>query len=231
MPAPTPPQKAQNRYYFDRTFLLKYINQKVKTKVFVDGRFLDVADASDLEDELHGVGYDNNGNPKFFDYRSIEQIKAGSNLLTLDQLQQVQNQQQQSKGEPEGEEEPEESETPEEEPSDVGEEEPAPTAGESPEGSDEEEPESPEEEPKTPTGGKQPQKAHYDPYSIGRMIINESMKKKRPNEVNKMVRILERPYYNVTGVITEVRDTTYEIRPLSGYSGRIEIPKNKVKFL
>lgn len=228
MPNPGQTQKTtQNRYYFDRTFLLKYVNQKVKTKVFVDGRFLDIGDASDLEDELHGVGYDNAGNPKFFDYRSIEQIKAGTNLLTLDQLQQLQNKNQQGAT---PEEEPSEDETDSETPPEGEEPLEEPEGAEPPGEEEEPEPEEPEE-PKS--GGKQPQKAHYDPYAIGRLIINESMEKKKrtQKELNKMVRILERPYYNVTGVITEVFDTDYEIRPLSGLSGRIIISKENVKFL
>jgi hypothetical protein len=226
MPVPTTPKKAQNRYYFDRNYLLQYINQKVKTKVFVDGRFLDVADASDLEDELHGVGYDNSGNPKFFDYRSVEQVKAGSNLITLDQLQQLQTQKTTPEQEPEGE-EPEppeggEEEPPSEEPEDMGgEEEPEP-----PEGEEEEEPAAGKKPPKEPI------KAHYDPFMIGRNIINESMKKKNPKkEVNALVRILERPYYNVTGMITEVYDNEYEVKTFSGHLGRVTIRKENVKFI
>lgn len=226
MPAPTPPQKAQNRYYFDRNYLLQYINQKVKTKVFVDGRFLDVADSSDLEDELHGVGYDNSGNPKFFDYRSIEQVKAGSNLITLDQLQQK-KQQATAPSEPEKEEPAEEPEG--EEP--LTDEEPGDAESEPP--SEEEPTEEPEGEEPPPAGkpGKGSLKAHYDPFQIGRNLINESMKKVPKKELHKIVRIREYPYMNITGVITEVNEKTYEIRPLSGRSGRIEIKKENVIFV
>lgn len=213
MPAQTN-QTTQNRYYFDRDYLLQYLDQKVKTRVLVDGRYLDISDTSDLEDEFHGVGYDNNGNPKFFDYRSIKQVKAGGEMITLDQLQQSQS-------------------TPEQKP----EEEPVPT-DEEPPAEDAAEPEEQEGEP--PTDGEEPPKekpekdsikSHYDPYMIGRSIIAESMKKQPKKEINKIVRILEHPFYNVTGVVTEVYADTYEIRPLSGRSGRIEIQKKNVKFV
>lgn len=217
MPNPQKTQVPEKQYYFDRDFLLQYINQKVKTKVFVDGRFIDIADASDLEDELHGIGYDNRGNPKFFDYRSVEQVKAGNKLVTLDQLQKMQSQP--TPEEPE--EEPEETE-PEETPEDMGGEEPIPPEGE--------ESPTPEEEPEEEPTGKQPQKAHYDPYMIGRKIIQES-KKPRRKEINSIVRILEHPYYNITGIITEVIGDSYEIRTLSGGWGRVIIQKKNVRFV
>lgn len=225
MPVPTP-QKKQNRYYFDRNYLLQYINQKVKTKVFVDGRFLDIADSSDLEDELHGVGYDNSGNPKFFDYRSVEQVKAGSNLITLDQLQQQKTQPDQPSTEEEPTEEPEGEEPTEEEPDDSGSEEP-------PKG--EEEPPADEEPGEEEPPAKGPLKAHYDPYTIGSRILQESRKmqihRAKNKVINRMVIIKERPYYNVTGIITEDVGDSYEIRTLSNMVGRVIIHKDNVKFI
>ena len=73
-------------YYFDSDFLRQYLEQNIAVKVFVDGEYYDIADEADLADVEFGIGYNNYGKPHTFDYRSISQIKAGSNILTKDQL-------------------------------------------------------------------------------------------------------------------------------------------------
>lgn len=209
MPKPQQqPNQPKRRYYFDREYLSQYIDQRVKLKVYVDGRFLSIADASDLEDDLHGVGYDNAGNAKFFDYRSINKIKAGSELLTLDQLQQQQSA-------------PEEPEAPEGEPKPSSEEEP-----EAPEEPAEEEPEAPEEESKPKT----PQKANYDMYDIGKNLIRES-RRNRTRPDGSIVRIMSGYYANQSGIIISEHNSYYELRLLSGTLGRIFIDKEDVKFI
>lgn len=74
-------------YFFDSKFLNQYLQQGIDLKVYVDGDYFTVADASDLESATYGVGYDTNGKPHIFDYRSVEQVKTGNNIFTLDQLQ------------------------------------------------------------------------------------------------------------------------------------------------
>jgi hypothetical protein len=217
------PKTAPNNYYFDRDYLLQYLNQKSAIKVFVDGRYLNIADTSDLEDDLHGIGYDTAGNPKFFDYRSITQIKVGSNLVTMDQLQQKQSAAPTDDSADDVEDTASEPET-----DDMGSdassaEEPEPEGGTSP---SEEEPE-PKEKPTV-------QKAHYDPYMIGRMIVAESSKivANHKSAQNSMVCIAEsHEYKNSVGIITKVLPTEYEVRLLNSSVGRIFVDKEDVIFL
>lgn len=73
-------------YFFDSEFLGQYLDQGIAVKVFVDGEYYDVADRSDVDNDSFGIGYTLVGKPHTFDYRSIEQIKVGSQLVTRDQL-------------------------------------------------------------------------------------------------------------------------------------------------
>ena len=75
-------------YYFDNKYLAQYLDQRVKLSVYVDYEWLDVADKTDVTDKLQGVGYDAYGDASEFDYRDIEQIRAGKTVVTLDMLQQ-----------------------------------------------------------------------------------------------------------------------------------------------
>jgi hypothetical protein len=94
-------------YYFDNEFLKQYLEQGLKLKVFVDGNYYSIADESDLEDELYGIGYDLNGKPHRFDYRNIELIDTGRFKIQVDDLEKL-------FGDTDSEEQPEE--TPEEQP-------------------------------------------------------------------------------------------------------------------
>lgn len=76
-------------YYFDSKFLSQYIDQKIKLQVFVDGEWFTIADQSDLTDPVSGNAYTEFGQVHRFDYRNIQQIKAGENVLSLDQLQAI----------------------------------------------------------------------------------------------------------------------------------------------
>lgn len=131
-------------YYFDNITLQQYLDTKSKLYVYVDREWYQIADISDLQDEVDGIGYDVHGQEHRFDYRAVEQIKVGNKIFTLDQL----NAQFGNKS-------PDKQEKPKSEPS--SEEEPA---------IDEEPPE------------KEPQKAHYDPYLIGSMILKEWQRSK-----------------------------------------------------
>jgi len=70
--------------YFDPDYLSQYLSMDVKLKVYVDGKYLSIADMSDIEDSTEGVGYRVDGSPATFDYRSIEHIKVGDTILTRD---------------------------------------------------------------------------------------------------------------------------------------------------
>lgn len=73
-------------YYFDNKTLQQYIDQGVDLKVSVGNDWFTVADLSDLQDPVEGIGYDHWGSSHYFDYRDIVQIKNGNRLFTLDQL-------------------------------------------------------------------------------------------------------------------------------------------------
>lgn len=219
----------EKRYYFDAKYLKKYIDQKMNPKVFVNGRFVTISDLSDLESEVTGVGYDEYGNPKLFQYRDIEKIKVGKETIDIDQLQTLA---QQGPAEPASGEE----ETPEDQEAPEGGEGPTGGGGGPIGGGDTGQPEDLEAEP-GPEGGEEevpeePELAHYNPYQLGKELIREGRtRKEAKKEINKIVRILEHPYYNVTGVITDVYKDEFEVRCMSRLVGRILVNKKNVKFV
>jgi hypothetical protein len=73
-------------YYFDNKFLMYYLNLETDLKVYVNGEYLDIADAYDVSDSNVGYGYTIYGEPRKFDYRNIEHIMFGNRTFNLDQL-------------------------------------------------------------------------------------------------------------------------------------------------
>jgi hypothetical protein len=73
-------------YYFDRDFLMGYLEGDVDLKVFVDGVFLNIPDEACLENSIVGVGTLPNGDSREFRYKKIQQVKVDGNLFTLDDL-------------------------------------------------------------------------------------------------------------------------------------------------
>lgn len=150
-------------YYFDNRFLSQYVDQKVKLKVFVDSSWYDIATKKDLADPIDGIGYDVYGKDHRFDYRDIEKIKAGQNVINIDTLQKMMVEPEPvklDKKSPGGKSDSGggDEEMPEEEPM----------------------PEEPEEEEEEPaSGGKKPELSHYDPYMIGRRMIKELRRKSK----------------------------------------------------
>ena len=74
-------------YYFDNKYLAQYLDQNIKVSVFANNEWMNLTDISDVSDARYGVGYDEFGGDSRFDYREIEQIKVGNNIITLDTLQ------------------------------------------------------------------------------------------------------------------------------------------------
>lgn len=74
-------------YYFDNKFLMYYLNLETDLKVYVNGEYLDVADAYDISDPHTGYGYTIYGESRKFDYRDIEHIMFGNKTFNLDQLE------------------------------------------------------------------------------------------------------------------------------------------------
>ncbi len=179
-------------YYFDNEFLQQYLDTGTKLKVYVDSEWYDIPEKSDVSDKVDGIGYTQYGQPHYFDYRDVEQIKAGNKVFTLDMLQSMQggkpadagDKKKKGSSEEGGEEQPEPGgdegfgDLTSGAPTDIsslvgGGGEPA-AGGEPSEGGEQEAPT--EEEPE---GEKQPQNAGYQPYEIGRMIIKEWRRRKK----------------------------------------------------
>ena len=118
--------------YFDINLLGDYLEMGLKFKVYVDGEYLRVDDPYSLKDSKIGVGYDFDGEPVKFRFMDIDHVMVGSNVLTKQDL--IDLEKPEEPEQPEGEEEP------------TSEEEPAP---------EKEEPEQPEEEP-APEGEEEP---------------------------------------------------------------------------
>ena len=70
--------------YFNNVILGQFVLTGVTTKVFVNGDYLTITDADDIEDPIFGFGMDVNGGMVPFDYRTVEHILVGNNTVTLD---------------------------------------------------------------------------------------------------------------------------------------------------
>lgn len=138
-------------YFFDKDFLRQQLNTGLPLKIFHAGEWYEVADMSDLNDDVEGIGYNQFGQEHYFKYMEVEQIKTGNKLLTSDQLQSRYGQEPEEKpeGKPKDEEEP---------PLDGGGEEELPAEDEEP--------------------PKDLEKAHYSPYDIGRKLMHELQRKR-----------------------------------------------------
>lgn len=84
-------------YYFDNEYLRQYLQTGQTVSVMVNKEYLVVADEADVESPEEGIGYNTYGKPQRFNYKAVEAIKIGSNIYTLDQL----NQKMDPKAEPE----------------------------------------------------------------------------------------------------------------------------------
>lgn len=134
-------------YYFDNRYLAQYIDQNVELKVYVDNNWYDLVELSDVSNPKKGVGFNEFGESKYFDYRAVKQIQVNGNIITLDQLQK------QMTGK--------DTEKPPTKPA---------TAGEEPSM------EEPEEEPAKPEKPKKgPDLSWYSPiYDLGRQLLREN---------------------------------------------------------
>lgn len=206
------------QYYFDSKELKKYLDTKAKLKVFVDGQWLKISSVEDIEDAEVGVGQTNAGESIIFDYRDIQQVKAGQRQMSVDQLQKKTPTQKPS---------PEEEPTPDTE-------EPTPEDGESapaeePSQPADEEP-SPEEEESEETPG--PVKSGYDPYTVGRQILKNSRVRKTDEYQIVEINDPKSEHHRQRGIITSVFRDEYEVRLTSSmYTGRIFVSKQNVKLI
>jgi hypothetical protein len=141
-------------YYFDNKTLAQYLDQNIELEIFVEDEWYKIADLSDVSSPKLGVAYDLYGASHRFDYREIEQIKAGTNIVTLDALQT-------QKGS-----------KPAEEPAKGKSVKPADDASLDDEPIEDEEP--------VPNGKKEPDLSWFSPvYDVGRQLMRENNKRKK----------------------------------------------------
>lgn len=74
--------------YFDNEYLKLYLKDSKHLAVLVNKEYLDISDESDLESTTQGVGYNNFGEPQYFDYKAIEAIKINGFIYSRDELNQ-----------------------------------------------------------------------------------------------------------------------------------------------
>lgn len=75
-------------YYFDNEYLKQYLQTGQDISVLVNKEYLALADISDVESSDQGVGYNTYGKSQTFNYKDVEAVKVGSNILTVQQLNQ-----------------------------------------------------------------------------------------------------------------------------------------------
>jgi len=76
-------------YYFDNEYLRDYLDLGSELKVYTNGQWYTVADASDIADPNYGIAYDIHGKSIRFNYKELEQIEASGKQMTIDQLQDI----------------------------------------------------------------------------------------------------------------------------------------------
>lgn len=72
--------------YFDIRLLGDYLEMGLEFKVYVNGEYLRIDDPYSLKDKKIGLGYDFDGKPVKFRFMDIDHIKVGSNVLTKQDL-------------------------------------------------------------------------------------------------------------------------------------------------
>lgn len=72
--------------YFDIRLLGDYLEMGLEFKVYVNGEYLRIDDPYSLKDKKIGLGYDFDGKPVKFRFMDVDHIKVGSNVLTKQDL-------------------------------------------------------------------------------------------------------------------------------------------------
>jgi hypothetical protein len=69
--------------YFDNITIGQFVLTKLPVKVYIDGRYLAITDADDVEDDDYGLGMDEDGDMVYFDYRMVNHILVGDQHIDL----------------------------------------------------------------------------------------------------------------------------------------------------
>ena len=69
--------------YFSNVVLAQYVVTGIPLKVYVNGEYLIIPDVYEISDPLLGSGMDVDGHMQQFDYRMIDHIMVGGNIVDL----------------------------------------------------------------------------------------------------------------------------------------------------
>jgi len=69
---------------FNNVIIGQFVLTRVPVKVYVDGRYLTMTDADDVEDPTFGFGMDEDGAMQRFDYRNVTQLLVSGNVVDLE---------------------------------------------------------------------------------------------------------------------------------------------------
>lgn len=97
--------------YFDIRLLGDYLEMGLEFKVYVNGEYLRIDDPYSLKDKKIGLGYDFDGEPVKFRFTDVDHIKVGSNVLTKQDLIDLEKPEEPESEKPEGDESEDEQES------------------------------------------------------------------------------------------------------------------------
>ena len=69
--------------FFSNILIAQYFVTRMPVKVFVDDQYLRIVDYDDLSDSNYGFGMTPNGTMEPFDYRMVDHIIVGDNIIDL----------------------------------------------------------------------------------------------------------------------------------------------------
>jgi hypothetical protein len=70
--------------YFNNVVLAQYVVTGIPLKVYVNGQYLIIPDVYEISDSIIGSGMDPDGNMQQFDYREIDHLLVGGNIVDLE---------------------------------------------------------------------------------------------------------------------------------------------------
>jgi hypothetical protein len=70
--------------YFDNVTIGQFVLTGLPVKVYVNGRYLTITDADDVEDDDYGLGMDEDGDMIYFDYRMVEHLSVSGQVINLE---------------------------------------------------------------------------------------------------------------------------------------------------
>jgi len=70
--------------YFSNVLIGQYFVTRIPVKVYVDNEYLRIVEFEDIEDPYYGYGMRTTGEMVPFDYRMVDHLLVGTNIIDLD---------------------------------------------------------------------------------------------------------------------------------------------------